>query len=60
MVDGFLFFGIGIKGISPVRAVMQLQIAASRSSQPLMQSETARHGPMIRCIRPSNCGLRRR
>jgi hypothetical protein len=26
----------------------------------LMQSETARHGPMIRCIRPGNCGLRRR
>jgi hypothetical protein len=27
--------------------------------QMLMQSETSRHGPMIGCIRPGNCGLRR-
>ena len=26
----------------------------------LMQSQTARPGPMIRCIRRGNCGLRRR
>jgi hypothetical protein len=26
----------------------------------LMQSKTARHGPMIRCIRPGDRGLRRR